>query len=208
MKRNFQGNSFFAAGFFEVLLALLEAGGLPRFDDAAGDGEGAIGQGEGFVDFDDSTEATASGTGTEWVVEREEGRSWGVKVTLITGAVVSVGVELKVGRVLDKRDGGDSFSVAEGGGDRLDQSGLRGTGEGEAILDYGDEEVLFGRGLGEGVGEGFESGRFVEAFGFALKKDTAESLAGEKSGGFIGGSFLRKRNLEKEPGVLVGVFFE
>ena len=208
MKRNFQGNSFFAAGFFEVLLALFEAGGLPRFDDAASDGEGAIGQGEGFIDFDDPTEATASGAGAERVVEGEEGRGRGVEVTLIPGAVVSIRVEVKVGRVLDQRDGGDSFSVAEGGGDRFDQSGLRGTGEGEAILDHGDEEVLFGRGLGEGVGEGFESSRFVEAFGFALKKDTAESLAGEKSGGFIGGGFLRKRNLEKEPGVLVGVVFE
>jgi hypothetical protein len=59
----------FPAGFFEVLLAILEAGGLPRFDHSACDGQVAVGEGEGLIDFDNSTEAAAGGAGAEGVVE-------------------------------------------------------------------------------------------------------------------------------------------
>ena len=36
VKGDFEWDFVFAAGFFEVLLAFLKAGGLPRFDCAAG----------------------------------------------------------------------------------------------------------------------------------------------------------------------------
>ncbi len=58
------------------------------------------------------------------------------------------------------------------------------------------------------MGEGFESGGFVEAMGLALKENATETLAGEKGGGFVGGSFLRKRNAKEKPGLLIGVLRE
>jgi hypothetical protein len=43
VERGFEGDAVFPAGFFEVLLAILEACGLPRFDDSACDGEVPVG---------------------------------------------------------------------------------------------------------------------------------------------------------------------
>jgi hypothetical protein len=69
VERNFERDFAAAAGFFEGLLALFVGVGLPRFDHASCDGELAIGQGEGLIDFDNSTEAATCGAGAEGVVE-------------------------------------------------------------------------------------------------------------------------------------------
>ena len=55
------------------------------------------------------------------------------------------------------------------------------------------------------MGEGFEACSLVEAMGLALKENATETLAGEEGGGFVGGSFLRKRNAKEKPGLLIGV---
>jgi len=55
------------------------------------------------------------------------------------------------------------------------------------------------------LGEGFEACGLVEAMGLALKENATETLAGEEGGGFVGGSFLRKRNAKEKPGLLIGV---
>jgi hypothetical protein len=55
------------------------------------------------------------------------------------------------------------------------------------------------------LGEGFEACGLVEPMGLALKENATETLAGEEGGGFVGGSFLRKRNAKEKPGLLIGV---
>jgi hypothetical protein len=72
-------------------------------------------------------------------------------------------------------------------------------------LDDEDEEVFIGGGCGESLGEGFEASGLVEAMGLALKENATETLTGEEGGGFVGGSFLRKRNAKEKPGLLIGV---
>jgi hypothetical protein len=71
VERNFERDFAAAAGFFEGLLTLFVGVGLPRFDHASCDGELAVGEGEGLIDFDNPTEAAASGAGAEGMVERE-----------------------------------------------------------------------------------------------------------------------------------------
>jgi len=71
VERNFERDFAAAAGFFERLLALFVGVGLPRFDDASCDGELAIGESEGLIDFDNATKAAAGGAGAEGMVERE-----------------------------------------------------------------------------------------------------------------------------------------
>ena len=120
----------FATGFFEILLALFEAGCLPGFYDAPGDSEGAVGKSQRFINFDDSTESAASGAGAEGMIEREEGGRGLVEITLIARAVVAIRVEMNLGGILSKGYCGHTPSVFEAGGNRFDESGLRGAGEG------------------------------------------------------------------------------
>ena len=129
-KGNFQGNAIFAAGFFEILLALFEAGRLPRFYDAPGDSKSAVGESQRFINFDDSTESAASWAGAEGMIEREEGGRGLVEITLIAWAVVAIREEMNVGGVLSEGYCGHTPSVFEAGGNRFDESGLRGAGEG------------------------------------------------------------------------------
>jgi hypothetical protein len=92
----------FAAGFFEILLALFEAGRLPRFYDAPSDSQGAVGESQRFINFDDSTKSAASWASAEGMIEREEGGRRLVKITLIARAVVAIRVEMNVGGVLSE----------------------------------------------------------------------------------------------------------
>jgi hypothetical protein len=69
VKGNFKRDFVFVAGFFEVLLAFLKAGGLPGFDGAAGQCEVAIRECEGLVDFNNPSETAASGAGSERMIE-------------------------------------------------------------------------------------------------------------------------------------------
>ena len=100
-KGNFQGDAMFAAGFFEILLALFEAGRLPWFYDAPGDSEGAVGESQRFINFDDSTKSAASWASTQGMIERKEGGRGLVKITLIAWAVVAIREEMSVGGVLN-----------------------------------------------------------------------------------------------------------
>jgi hypothetical protein len=68
-KGNFQGDAVLATGFFKILLALFEAGRLPRFYDAPGESEGAVGESQRFINFDDSTKSAASGACAEGMIE-------------------------------------------------------------------------------------------------------------------------------------------
>ena len=120
----------FAAGFFEILLALFEAGRLPRFYDAPGDSEGAVWESQRFINFDDSTKSAASWASAEGMIERKEGGRGLVEITLIAWAVVAIREEMNVGGVLSEGYRRNTPSVFEAGGNRFDESGLRGAGEG------------------------------------------------------------------------------
>ena len=205
VERNFERDFASAAGFFEGLLALFVGVGLPRFNHASCDGELAVGESEGLIDFDNTTEAAAGGAGAEGMVEGEEGGDGSMEIALIAWAEVAVGVEMGVGWGAGEGDGEDSFAVAKAGGNGLGESRFGGGGEGETILNDEDEEVLVGGGRGESLGEGFETGGLIEAVGLALKENATETLARKKRGGFVGGSFLRKRNAKEKPGLLIGV---
>ena len=143
LEGDFQRDFFSSAGFFEIALAFFKTGGLPRLDGTSCEGEVAVGQGEGFVDFDDSSESPAGGAGAQGVIKGKKSRSRFVKIPLIAGAVVAIGVEVKMVGVFDDGDGGDPLAVAEARSDRFDQSGFVGGGKSEAILDDGNEEILF-----------------------------------------------------------------
>lgn len=131
-----------------------------------------------------------------------------MKVSLVPGTKVAIRVEVKMGGIFDERDGGDTATVLEAGGQGFGEAGLGWAVQGDAILDNGDKEILLWRSLRQSKGEGFEAGGFIEALRFALKEGSAKALAGEEGGRFIGGCFLRKGNTEKEPGFLVGVVGE
>ena len=119
---------------------------MPRFNHASCDGELAVGEGEGLIDFDNATEAAAGGAGAEGMVEGEEGWDGFMEIALIAWAEVAVGVEMGMGWSAGEGDGEDSFAVAKAGGDGLGESRFGGGGEGETILDNEDEEVLVGGG--------------------------------------------------------------
>ena len=119
---------------------------MPRFDHASCDGELAVGESEGLIDFDNSTEAAAGGAGAEWVIKGEEGWDGFMEIALIAWAEVAVGVEMGMGWSAGEGDGEDSFAVAKAGGDGFGESRFGGGGESETILDDEDEEVLVGGG--------------------------------------------------------------
>ena len=146
VERNFEWDFAAAAGFFEGLLALFVGVGLPRFDHASCDGELAVGEGEGLIDFDNATEAAAGGAGAEGMVEGEEGWDGFMEIALIAWAEVAVGVEMGMGWSAGEGDGEDSFAVAKAGGDGFGEPRFGGSGEGETILDDEDEEILVGGG--------------------------------------------------------------
>ncbi|NBR96085.1 MAG: hypothetical protein EBT48_00520 [Verrucomicrobia bacterium] len=131
-----------------------------------------------------------------------------MKVSLVAGTKVAIGVEVKMGGIFDERDGGDAPAVLKTRGEGFGESCLGGAVQGDAILDNGDKEILLWRSLRKSKGEGFEAGGFIEALGFAVKEDSAKALAGEEGGRFVGGGFLWKGDTEKEPGFLVGVVGE
>ena len=120
----------FAAGFFKILLALFEASRLPRFYDAPGDSEGAVGESQRFINFDDSTKSAASWASAQGMIERKEGGSGLVEITLIAWAVVAIREEMNVGGILSVGYCDYTPSVFEAGGNCFDESGLRGAGEG------------------------------------------------------------------------------
>jgi hypothetical protein len=103
---------------------------LPRFYDAPGDSKSAVGESQRFINFDDSTESAASWTSAEGMIERKEGGRRLVKITLIAWAVVAIREEMNVGGVLSEGYCGYTPSVFEAGGNRFDESRLRGAGEG------------------------------------------------------------------------------
>jgi hypothetical protein len=146
VERNFERDFASAAGFFEGLLALFVGVGLPRFNHASCDGELAVGEGEGLIDFDNATEAAAGGAGAEGMVEGEEGWDGFMEISLIAWAEVAVGIEMGMSWSAGEGDGEDSFAVAKAGGDGLSEPRLGGGGEGKTILDNEDEEVLVGGG--------------------------------------------------------------
>ena len=69
LERDFEWDFFSSTGFFEIALAILKTGGLPRFDGTSCQCEVAVGKGEGFVDFDDSAKPSACGAGTHGMVK-------------------------------------------------------------------------------------------------------------------------------------------
>ncbi len=75
-----------------------------------------------------------------------------MKVSLVPGTKVAIGVEVKMGGIFDERDGGDTATVLEAGGEGFGESGLRGAVQGDAILDNGDKEVLLWRSLRQSEG--------------------------------------------------------
>ena len=79
----------FAAGSFQILLALLEAGRLPGFDDSSREGEVVIGQSQTLINFDDPSEPPADGASSQRMIEGKEGRGGIVKVPLIAGAEIA-----------------------------------------------------------------------------------------------------------------------
>ena len=127
-----------------------------------------------------------------------------MKVSLVPGTKVAIGVEVKMGGIFDEGDGSDAPAVLKAGGEGFGESGLGGAVQGDAILDDGDKEVLLWRSLRQSKSEGFEAGGFIEALGFAVEEGSAKALAGEEGGRFVGGGFLWKGDTEKEPGFLVG----
>ena len=113
MEGDFQRDFFSSAGFFEIALAFFKTGGLPRLDGTSCEGEVAVGQGEGFVDFDDSPESAAGGAGSQGVIKRKKSRRGFVKITLVAGAVVAIGVKVKIVGVFYEGDGGDPLAVSK-----------------------------------------------------------------------------------------------
>ena len=146
VERNFEWDFASAAGFFEGLLALFVGVGLPRFNHASCDGELAVGESEGLIDFDNATEAAAGGAGAEGMVEGEEGWDGFMEISLIAWAEVAVGIEMGMSWSAGEGDGEDSFAVAKAGGDGFGEPRFGGSGEGETILDDEDEEILVGGG--------------------------------------------------------------
>jgi hypothetical protein len=206
-KGNIEGNAMAAAGLFQVALAILEAFGLPGFNDSAGNRKRSVGKGELVVDFHDAAETPAKGAGTDGMVEGEERRGGLVKVTLIAGAVVSAGVELKFFGVCGPSDGGGALAKPQAGGERLGNSGPVRWCQGETVLNHRQEKLFLGS-LTEGVGEFFQPFLLVETDGLAIQKDAAEALAGNEGGGFVGGSFFGEGDAEKEPRLLSGKLFQ
>src|SRR5690606_11882313 len=79
-ERDVDGNFFLAGEFEEVGLGVaIGAGALPRFYGAVAEAEGAVGDGEVVIDFDDASESAAFGTGTEGRVEGEKGGAGGAE---------------------------------------------------------------------------------------------------------------------------------
>ena len=73
----------------EISLAFGTAGGLPGFDNALRQGQGAVGQGEVGINADDAAEALAGGAGTDGIVEAEQGGGRFAIVEVASGAVVA-----------------------------------------------------------------------------------------------------------------------
>lgn len=207
-KGDFKGDAVLAAGFFQILLAILITRGLPGFDDATGESEAGVREGEGFINFNDAAETTASGASAEGMIEGEEGGGGFMKITLIAGAVVTIRVEMRLLGLGDKGNGHDPPAVLETGGEGFGQTGLMRAAESQTILNDGDEEVLLRRSFLERGSEGVEARRFVEAVGKAGEEGATKSLAGKKGGSLIRRSFLGKRNSKKKPSFLVGVLRE
>jgi hypothetical protein len=147
LERDFEWNFFSSAGFFEIALAFFKTGGLPRFDGTSCQGEVAVGKGEGLVDFDDSAKPSAGGAGAEGMIKGKKCRRRFVKIPLVAGAVVAIGVEVKMVGIFDDGDGSNPLSVAKARSDRFDQASFVGGGKSEAILDDRNEEILFFWGL-------------------------------------------------------------
>jgi hypothetical protein len=75
-----------------------------------------------------------------------------MKVSLVAGTKVAIGVEVEVGGVVHEGDGGDTAAVLEAGGESFGESGLGRAVQGDAILDNGDKEVLLWRSLRQSEG--------------------------------------------------------
>jgi hypothetical protein len=142
LERDFEWDFLSSTGFFEIALAFFKTGGLPRFDGTSCEGEIAVGKGEGFVNFDYSSKSPAGGAGAQGVIKGKKSRGGFVKITLVAGAVVAIGVEVERVGVFDEGDGGNPLTVAKARSDRFDQAGFVGGGKSEAILDDGNKETL------------------------------------------------------------------
>lgn len=97
----------------EIVLGFGARFGLPWFDAAFGDGEGAIGNGEVVIDADDAAEAFAGGAGADGVVEAEE-RGGGLAIfDVALGTVEAVG-KLAALRGIGEVDGEAAFAEVVG----------------------------------------------------------------------------------------------
>ncbi len=205
-KGEIEGNAVAAAGFFQVPLAFLEAFRLPGFDDPAGDGERAVGQGELVVDFDDPAKAAAEGAGADRMVEGKKRRGGIVEIALVAGAVVTAGIEVMIPRLVDQGHRGGALTEAKAGGEGLGEARAVLRGKRDAVLNH-RKEVLFPRCLAEGVGKLLQPALFVQAGRLAVEEGAAKSLPGDKGGCLVRRGFCGKGNPEKKPGLLAGELF-
>jgi hypothetical protein len=204
IERNFQWNPVLPASFFQVLLALFKAGGLPRFDDSSSQCEVAIGQSQALIDFDDSSKSSANGTGTQGMIKGEESGGRIMKVPFIAGAEIAIRVEMDRGRFFEQGNGEDPFAVTETGGNGFGQSGFPCGGDGEAVLDDMKKEILFLFGLLKSQGECLKAAVIVRRWGFpsirTRRKPCRPRKAVTSSAGVFLGKGMRKRNQASSSG--------
>lgn len=106
---------------------------MEGFDGTLGDGERGIGDGFFEIQPDDAAEATAFRAGSEWRVEGKEGRGGGAEGEA-GGGVVPGGGEGLGDSARGVLNAGVAFAEVEGGFEGLEEAGVVGFGESEAVL--------------------------------------------------------------------------
>ena len=139
--RHIERDAVFLGALDEIVLAFLEARGLPRLDRTFGQGFAFVGDDQPEIDADHAAEATAGIAGTERRIERERGRRRIAVGDVAFGAMQSgrePGHDLAARRVvgLQVMHGAPALAHAQRGFERFGDARALGVADPEPILDH------------------------------------------------------------------------